>query len=156
MSEFSRQSEYQASIGAHGDIMVGEPSIGAHDHTTTNEPFIGAHDHTTTNEPSIATHAPDCRGFTFIGAKERITSDGRRIMDMPATKELFKPVNAPVTNRLRVAAYARVSTDDEEQQTSYAAQVDHYTRFITSNPEWEFLGLYADADAPYGLYPNCP
>ena len=34
----------------------------------------------------------------------------------------------------RVAAYARVSTDSEEQQTSYAAQVDHYTKFIQANP----------------------
>lgn len=44
----------------------------------------------------------------------------------------------------RVAAYARVSTDSDEQQSSYEAQVDFYTRHIQNNPEWEFVGLYAD------------
>ena len=44
----------------------------------------------------------------------------------------------------RVAAYARVSTDSEEQLTSYEAQVDYYTRYIQSRPDWEFVGVYAD------------
>ena len=44
----------------------------------------------------------------------------------------------------RVAAYARVSTDDEEQLTSYKNQTGYYTDFIQSNPEWEFAGMYAD------------
>lgn len=46
--------------------------------------------------------------------------------------------------RRKVAAYARVSTDKEEQQNSYDAQVDYYTQFIQNNPEWEFIGVYAD------------
>ena len=46
--------------------------------------------------------------------------------------------------RLRVAAYARVSTDDEEQQTSYEAQVDYYTKKIRENPEWIFVEVYAE------------
>ena len=33
--------------------------------------------------------------------------------------------------------YARVSTDSDEQFTSYEAQVDHYTKFIQSKPEWD-------------------
>ena len=49
-----------------------------------------------------------------------------------------------VRQKRRVAAYARVSTDSDEQQSSYEAQVDFYTRHIQSNPEWEFVGLYAD------------
>ena len=44
----------------------------------------------------------------------------------------------------RVAAYARVSTDEDEQLSSYEAQVDYYTRHIKSNSEWEFAGVYAD------------
>ena len=44
----------------------------------------------------------------------------------------------------RVAAYARVSTSSEEQLTSYEAQVDYYTRFIQSKPEWEFVRVYTD------------
>jgi len=43
-----------------------------------------------------------------------------------------------------VAGYARVSTDREEQITSYEAQVDYYTQYIKANPEWEFVRVYAD------------
>ena len=46
--------------------------------------------------------------------------------------------------KLRVAAYARVSTDHEEQETSYEIQVEHYTTLIQSNPDWEFVAVYAD------------
>ena len=44
----------------------------------------------------------------------------------------------------RVAAYARVSTDSEEQQTSYAAQVDRYTKYIQERADWEFVAVYTD------------
>ena len=44
----------------------------------------------------------------------------------------------------RVAAYCRVSTDSDEQLTSYATQKKVYTEMIAKNPEWEFAGLYAD------------
>lgn len=44
----------------------------------------------------------------------------------------------------RVCAYARVSTDSEEQLTSYSSQINHYTNYIKSNPDWEFAGVYAD------------
>ena len=46
--------------------------------------------------------------------------------------------------KTRVAAYCRVSTDSEEQETSYEAQVSHYTSHIKSNSKWEFAGVYAD------------
>jgi len=46
--------------------------------------------------------------------------------------------------KCRVAGYARVSTDMEDQQTSYAAQCDYYTRYIQSRDDWEFVGLYSD------------
>ena len=49
----------------------------------------------------------------------------------------------PATNR-RTAAYARVSTDSEEQLTSYEAQVDYYTKYIKERPDWEFVGIYTD------------
>lgn len=44
----------------------------------------------------------------------------------------------------RVAAYCRVSTDSEEQLTSYTNQMKVYTEMINANKEWEFAGLYAD------------
>lgn len=48
------------------------------------------------------------------------------------------------TRKLRVAAYARVSSNSEDQLNSFAAQNAHYTELITSNPEWEFVDVYAD------------
>lgn len=46
--------------------------------------------------------------------------------------------------KLRVAAYARVSTEQDEQESSYEAQVDFYTRYIGNNPDWEFVKVFAD------------
>lgn len=46
--------------------------------------------------------------------------------------------------RLRVAAYCRVSTDDEDQIKSYNSMVQHYTDLIKNNKEWVFAGVYAD------------
>lgn len=46
--------------------------------------------------------------------------------------------------KIRVAAYCRVSTDREEQESSYEVQVQHYTDYIKGNPNWEFAGIYAD------------
>ena len=47
-------------------------------------------------------------------------------------------------SRLRVAAYCRVSTDMEEQETSYEAQCQHYSSFIRSKPGWKLAGIFAD------------
>lgn len=44
----------------------------------------------------------------------------------------------------RVCAYCRVSTDMDTQALSYELQVQNYTEYITSNPDWEFAGIYAD------------
>lgn len=44
----------------------------------------------------------------------------------------------------KVCAYARVSTDSDEQFTSYEAQKDYYEKYIKSKPEWEFVGVYSD------------
>ncbi len=44
----------------------------------------------------------------------------------------------------KVAAYARVSTDSEEQLNSYESQVDYYTKYITERPDWDFADVYTD------------
>lgn len=49
-----------------------------------------------------------------------------------------------VRRQLRVAAYCRVSTDDEEQLTSYKAQCAYYTDKIMTNPDWTLAGIFAD------------
>ena len=46
--------------------------------------------------------------------------------------------------RLRVAAYARVSSDSEDQLNSLSVQVDYYTHLIQENPNWDLAGIYAD------------
>ena len=46
--------------------------------------------------------------------------------------------------KLRVAAYCRVSTEQEEQQSSYAAQIAYYTDKISQNKDWELAGIFAD------------
>nr|WP_296480793.1 recombinase family protein [uncultured Acetatifactor sp.] len=52
--------------------------------------------------------------------------------------------NTVTPAKRRVAAYARVSTDEDEQLNSYENQINYYTRYIQSKPEWEFVGLYSD------------
>lgn len=73
----------------------------------------------------------------------RISPNGTKVRTIPATVQHFAP-STPLRVRLRVAAYARVSTDEEEQLTSYEAQVDYYTRYIQANPDWELVEVYAD------------
>ena len=63
---------------------------------------------------------------------------------IPATKSMFATPYQHTSQRKRVAAYARVSTDSEEQENSFDAQVRYYTDKIQSNPEWDFVGVYAD------------
>lgn len=46
--------------------------------------------------------------------------------------------------RIRVAAYCRVSTDSEEQLLSYNSQVMHYRQLVESKTEWELVEIYAD------------
>ena len=52
------------------------------------------------------------------------------------------PINT--TRKRKVAGYARVSSDHEEQASSYEAQVDYYTHYIKSRDDWEFAGIYTD------------
>ena len=71
---------------------------------------------------------------------ETLTQNDMRIVVIPAkSREEIKQ-----TKRLRVAAYCRVSTDDEEQKTSYKAQIEYYTEKINKNPEWQMAGIFAD------------
>ncbi|MDT8900424.1 recombinase family protein [Anaeroselena agilis] len=50
----------------------------------------------------------------------------------------------PVESKKRVCAYCRVSTDTDEQLSSYEAQVTYYEEYIKKRPDWEFAGIYAD------------
>ena len=60
------------------------------------------------------------------------------------TKTMEQNSEDAVQKKLRVAAYARVSTEQDEQQNSYEAQVDFYSSYIKSNPDWIFVNVFAD------------
>ncbi|MEG0692797.1 MAG: recombinase family protein, partial [Oscillospiraceae bacterium] len=62
-----------------------------------------------------------------------------------AQKEKIDRSNGVIIEKMRVAAYCRVSTDSDEQMNSYASQVEHYKNLINQNPEWVFVDIYADA-----------
>lgn len=68
----------------------------------------------------------------------------RAITVIPPTANRFTSETPNVAVKKRVAAYARVSTDSEEQLTSYEAQVDYYTKYIHERSDWIFAGIYTD------------
>ena len=68
----------------------------------------------------------------------------KNITVIPARRRIGNTVNKEVKPKLKVAAYCRVSTDSDEQVTSYEAQVEHYTGFIQKNNDWEFVEIFAD------------
>lgn len=77
-----------------------------------------------------------------------------RVTTIPATKNKFTALPTASIAKRRTAGYARVSTDSDEQFTSYEAQIDYYTKFIQARDDWEFVKVYTDEYTPYGLNPN--
>ncbi len=61
----------------------------------------------------------------------------QRVIVIPAHDEI-------VARKLRVAAYARVSSSSEDQLNSYRVQNQYYSELISSNPDWEMVDIYAD------------
>lgn len=66
-------------------------------------------------------------------------SDSKRIVTLIPAKPLAE--RQAMKRQLRVAAYCRVSTEEEEQQSSYEAQCTYYTDKIMTNPEWTMAGI---------------
>ncbi len=71
-------------------------------------------------------------------------SVNKQVKTIPATRTPF--TSAPIAERKKrkVAGYARVSTDHDEQFTSYEAQIDYYTKYIKAREDWEFVKVYTD------------
>ena len=61
----------------------------------------------------------------------------QRVIVIPAHDEI-------VARKLRVAAYARVSSSSEDQLNSYRVQNQYYSELISNNPDWEIVDIYAD------------
>jgi site-specific DNA recombinase len=68
----------------------------------------------------------------------------KNVTTIPATISRFTSAPINEQRKRRTAGYARVSTDSDEQFTSYEAQVDYYTNYIKSREDWEFVEVYTD------------
>ena len=77
-----------------------------------------------------------------------------KVIIIPAKPEAT--AQETVKRQLRVAAYCRVSTDDEEQLTSYEAQQNYYTDKIMTNRDWTMAGIFADEGITGTSARNCP
>ena len=61
-----------------------------------------------------------------------------------ASPKIFRSEVTAEPRRRRTAGYARVSTDHEEQASSYEMQMAHYKNYIESRADWDFVGMYSD------------
>lgn len=68
----------------------------------------------------------------------------KNVTVIPAKRIIGTQKTTDKVQKKRVAAYCRVSTDSEEQESSYETQIEHYTSFINSHPDWVLAGIYAD------------
>ena len=75
--------------------------------------------------------------------KSTIQREPRKVTIIPAAPKRVEPGKS-ANQKLRVAAYCRVSTDSEEQINSYKNQLAYYTEKINSKTDWKFAGIYAD------------
>ena len=82
--------------------------------------------------------------MSAVEKEEKALRAFRPIVYIPATLDRHTGIPSDMHYKRRVAGYARVSTDSEEQLTSYEAQVDYYTQYIKANPEWQFVAVYTD------------
>lgn len=71
------------------------------------------------------------------------TAAKKKVSMIPAKPQYDRSIKLS-EKKLRVAAYCRVSTELEEQESSYEAQVEYYTRKIQETDNWKMAGIYAD------------
>lgn len=74
-----------------------------------------------------------------------MTRKARAVTVIPPTINPLTKMPRTSVSKRRVAGYARVSTDSDEQFTSYEAQIDYYTQYILRHAEWQFIKVYTDA-----------
>ncbi len=67
-----------------------------------------------------------------------------KVTVIPSTVKTMTHLPKARKRKRRVAGYGRVSTDSDEQLTSYQSQVNYHTKMIEANPGWEFVRVYAD------------
>ena len=77
------------------------------------------------------------------GGNMPATAVQKKVSMIPAKPQYDRSIKLS-EKKLRVAAYCRVSTELEEQESSYEAQVEYYTRKIQETENWKLAGIYAD------------
>ena len=60
------------------------------------------------------------------------------------------PTAQKENDKIRIAAYCRVSTDSQDQKHSFAAQIRHYSDYVNRNPQYTLTDIYADDGIIYG------
>lgn len=67
----------------------------------------------------------------------------KKIITIEPTKTI-RSSELPSLKKRKVAGYARVSTDHDNQTTSYEVQMNYYTEYISSRSNWEFVKMYSN------------
>ena len=68
----------------------------------------------------------------------------KKVKTIPATLTRFTATPITEQKKRKVAGYARVSTDHDDQFSSYEAQIDYYTNYIKGRDDWEYVNVYTD------------
>jgi len=124
-----------------GCVPASSDSVGST--TVSNHALSG-----TTTDMELQDNVTESATESTHGGKQVVKIiNARNRFDSPAHLRLTGRSGDGASKLTRVAAYARVSTDSEEQETSYEAQQEHYKTYIndsTLHPDWTFAGIYAD------------
>ncbi len=107
---------------------------------------------TVRSEHTEAVQIVQCAAVGYVGIQcfqQKLFSGveldmAKNVKVIQATSPILSAQSQLSVKKRRVAAYARVSTEKDEQQNSYEAQIEYYTRYIKGNPEWSFAGIYSD------------
>ena len=84
-------------------------------------------------------------------AKKKMTDGSMALQEKQYRVITIEATEKPQDIKLRVAAYARVSSASDDQLNSFAAQNNYYTALISSKENWSMVDIYADAAVIIGL-----
>ena len=90
----------------------------------------------------MTTISPDDQSMMNVAYQDTGKRLEPEVVIIPASIEKSERITEK--KNLRVAAYCRVSTDSEEQMTSYETQLEFYTKMINENPNWKMVKVFAD------------
>src|SRR5574344_808923 len=80
-----------------------------------------------------------------ISIRRRRMAEDREVIAIKPVIRRISPTGKDEGGKRKTAAYARVSTDSDEQQNSYQAQIDYYQKLISSDSKLELVKIYTDS-----------